>query len=271
MYQLCLGRSVDFASPHLSDILKNMKKSGYTSADCDLCSLRKDPEQEAEALKTCADQLTVFSDSGLNLNGVHISFGKSWDFSAPDESIRKNAVTKLISLFPVVDSFSPVCYVIHGSREPISDEVRPAHIKALKQSLCELMTATKTPIAVETLPRTCLCHTAEEAISIVDAVPGIRICVDVNHFLKSTAEQAVLKLGSRIITTHISDHDYIDERHWLPGKGRIDWMKLLAAFEAIGYNGVFNYEIALEKASSEEIKKNFDEMFQNYNTSISQE
>ena len=59
------------------------------------------------------------------------------------------------------------------------------------------------------------------------------------------------KKGSRIITTHISDHDYVDERHWLPGEGKIDWMRLLAAFEKIGYDGVYNMELHLPRYGEE--------------------
>ncbi|MBQ7983888.1 MAG: sugar phosphate isomerase/epimerase, partial [Clostridia bacterium] len=122
---------------------------------------------------------------------------------------------------------------------------------------------TNTPIAVESLPRSCLFNTAAEGISIIDAIPsGVYACVDVNHFLKETSEDAVRALGQRIITTHISDHDYIDERHWLPGEGSIDWMALLAAFEAVGYDGVFNYESAGTLA---EIKENYDRLFARYN------
>jgi len=124
---------------------------------------------------------------------------------------------------------------------------------------------TKTPIAVESLPRTCLFNTAAEGIAIIDAIPaGVGACVDVNHFLQEKSEDAVRALGCRILTTHISDHDYVDERHWLPGEngGKIDWMALLAAFEAVGYQGVFNYEAT---GTLPEIKENYDRLFAAYN------
>ena len=90
----------------------------------------------------------------------------------------------------------------------------------------------------------------------------IRICVDVNHFLQESSEDGVLALGSRIVTTHISDHDYINERHWLPGEGKINWMALIAAFERIGYDGAFNYECG---TSVPEVKENYDKLFGEYN------
>ena len=91
----------------------------------------------------------------------------------------------------------------------------------------------------------------------------IKICVDVNHFLQEPAEAGVLALGNRIVTTHISDHDYENERHWLPGEGKIDWNALLAAFESIGYQGVFNYEVSNTPA---EIKANYEQLFAAYHS-----
>lgn len=74
----------------------------------------------------------------------------------------------------------------------------------------------------------------------------------------------VRALGDRILTTHISDHDYLDEKHWMPGKGKIDWMRLLEAFEAIGYQGSFNYEVDAEGIPAVEIRENFDTLFSRY-------
>jgi hypothetical protein len=106
-----------------------------------------------------------------------------------------------------------------------------------------------------------IANTAKEAVELVDSLPvQVRVCVDVNHFLQETAEDGVKALGERIITTHISDHDYLDEKHWLPMQGKIDWKKLLKAFDEIGYLGVFNYEVS-QDFTPVEIKENYDTLF----------
>ena len=82
--------------------------------------------------------------------------------------------------------------------------------------------------------------------------------MDVNHLLWDNAEDAVLDFGDRIYTLHISDYDKVDERHWLPGKGVIDWKKLIQNLQKIGYQGVFNYE---SEGTSKEVKENFISLF----------
>jgi len=44
------------------------------------------------------------------------------------------------------------------------------------------------------------------------------------------------------LTLHLSDYDGIDEKHWMPGEGVIDWQAFMLALQEIDYTGPFNYE-----------------------------
>lgn len=81
---------------------------------------------------------------------------------------------------------------------------------------------------------------------LVDTNDKLSICFDTNHLLGEDNINFMRKLSDKIITVHISDHDFVNERHWLPGEGKLDWNKMLAAFSEIGYNGVWMYEMELE-------------------------
>ena len=52
------------------------------------------------------------------------------------------------------------------------------------------------------------------------------------------------------MSLHISDYDYVDERHDLPGNGVNDWQKLLPMLRDGGYKGPALYEIR-HKVSAE--------------------
>jgi sugar phosphate isomerase/epimerase len=41
---------------------------------------------------------------------------------------------------------------------------------------------------------------------------------------------------------HVHDNDYIDDRHTLPGLGRMDWEEIMKALAEIDYDGDFTYE-----------------------------
>ena len=263
MHKLRLGRSLSATLPNFEERLKEIKQVGFDTIDFDVCGFRKLGDNEDEMIASALELLPTVKEVGLALNAIHIPFGRLWDISTLDEEVRLEAIQKIAAISAKADASMPVCYVIHGSYEPIPIENRTDRLAQLKKSLLELCNLTKTPLAVEILPRTCLLNTAKEAVELVDSLPvQVRVCVDVNHFLQETAEDGVKALGERIITTHISDHDYLDEKHWLPMQGKIDWKKLLKAFEEIGYLGVFNYEVS-QDCTPVEIKENYDTLFSN--------
>ena len=136
--------------------------------------------------------------------------------------------------------------VIHGSSEPIKDCERAEKLKLSKDALyylAEVAYKEGAVLAVENLPRTCLGNNSVELLDMISVNDKLKVCFDVNHLLKEDHATFVKNLGAKIITTHISDYDFVDERHWLPGEGDIDWNNVYSLLKSIGYNGVFLYEV----------------------------
>ncbi len=101
---------------------------------------------------------------------------------------------------------------------------------------------------VEPLPRTCLGHNAGEMAVLLDGLPAehVGICLDVNHANVGQDLVAFIQLfGRRIISVHISDNDGVDEKHWLPGEGVIDWPAVINALRKVGYDGPWMCEVSL--------------------------
>lgn len=240
MYRLKAGVSISFTNT-FSEELKAAKEAGFECVDFDLTTFWRDREKEIELYRELDSGLESLDESGLRFNGAHISFGPFWDFSDEDETKRKDAVKRTEKIFQKCAAYKPRCYILHGSFEPVEERARGIKIKQLLTSLRELKNATAAAICIENLPRTCIGNTSEEICEIVDAA-DVKVCLDTNHFLFEKPEEAVLKISDRIFTTHISDYDFIDERHWLPYMGNIDWNKLVMNLNKIGYSGVFNFE-----------------------------
>ena len=85
------------------------------------------------------------------------------------------------------------------------------------------------------------------------------------------------KLADKIVTVHISDYDFINERHWLPGEGKLNWQAILNALKEIGYRGVWLYEIGFScphtilrdrDLTCDDFAKNAAELFANKNITI---
>ncbi len=79
------------------------------------------------------------------------------------------------------------------------------------------------------------------------------LCMDTGHVNKATvfgvmpAEDAIRLLGQHITLTHLHDNNTFSDQH-LPPKmgGTINWSNVFDAFEEIGYQGTYNFELSLD-------------------------
>ena len=281
MYKLKLGTSLSFVGGEIPmgvadyrnefyDELKECKELGFDTIDFDYSATRTYTAMTTQ-FQQLREGLQAVLDVGLGINAIHMPFADGdLDLADTNELKRIASVNYCKEAFAQMEDFNPKAFVFHSSGEPIYPQEREKSKKQLIKSLSEITGLTKVNLCMENLPRSCLANTAEELIEIVDSVPGIKVCVDVNHFLKEKPEDAILKIGSRIATTHISDCDFIDEMHRLPGQAKINFMNVIRALECVGYNGVFNYEVIRAwpghiRCTLREIKENYEALFEQYN------
>lgn len=189
-------------------------------------------------------------ENGIELWSFHLPFTfELYDISRPD--MAEDSVRKLSEMIKRASDVGILRMVIHASGEPVPTDAegRRERMACAKESLARLADvagASGSVIAVEDLPRTCLGRNSDEILELISAHDALRVCFDTNHLLGEDAVTFIRRLKGKIITTHVSDYDFINERHWLPGEGRQDWNALLGALAEIGYDGVWLYEIGPE-------------------------
>ena len=204
-------------------------------------------KEQCEALDL--SQLRKWADEyGVELWSFHLPFMpfEVIDVSHPD--LCRWSVSYLSEMIRKVGAAGIKRCILHASAEPIADEDRPTRMACAKESLCKLAdiaAQSGVTIAVEDLPRSCLGRDSREILELTSVDDRLRVCLDTNHLLRKDEDLPafIRAVGKKIITTHISDYDFINERHWLPGEGTVDWSAVLDALEEIGYEGVWQYEI----------------------------
>ncbi len=138
-------------------------------------------------------------------------------------------------------------FVVHPSGEPIADAERTERMSIAMESLSTLAERAfreGAVIAVEDLPRSCLGRDSSDILTLLSADDRLRVCFDTNHLLYEDNLDFIRRVGSKIITTHVSDYDFIDEKHWLPGEGEVDFTALARELTGVGYRGAWLYEVA---------------------------
>lgn len=268
-----VGRSVGGIRPITELRFDDMKKAGFDCIEISISDRSTATMDDATWLQWFKDLQKTAKAIDLEVRSVHIPFGKTWDISDLDENIRKKAVEKCIRYFDLVDVLGAKIYIVHPSYEPIKTEDRPKRIECCIESLKVLAAVARdknAKIALENLPRTCLGNTSKEILHILDAVDvpeGLQICFDSNHTLQEKPEEFVAVCGKRIITTHMSDFDGIDEKHWLPYEGIINWNAVMTELVKAGYVGPFVFETGKFKdrsASNPEITEVWNKVKRDY-------
>jgi len=207
-----------------------------------------------------------FKGSRLRLWSLHGLAGHE-PLSSLSVEARDEGLANARRTIKVAGHLGAHAVVLHASDEPIAEHERSERIAQAKMSLSSLVQAARHAslvIAVELLPRTCLGNSLPELIDLLEGMPqdGVGVCLDVNHVRDvSYLPKIIHELGRRLTTLHVSDFDGIDERHWLPGKGIIDWPSVWQALEGIGYDGPWLYESSAiyddPKANIHAIEENF--------------
>ena len=186
--------------------------------------------------------------AGIQILSFHLPFSYVMNIATPKEEDRQKVVDTHKELIKNAVNAGISRFVIHPSAEPIPAEERPQWMERVKKSLKELAAyadALGAVLCVEDLPRTCLGNTADEMLELLSVDDRLRVCFDVNHLCLNnggTHQEFIDKLGDKIVTTHMSDYDFVDEKHFFPGVGMINWKALVEGLEQIDYCGPFLYE-----------------------------
>lgn len=184
----------------------------------------------------------------VELYSFHLPF---WPFNEIDISRPDIAKASVQYLKGYIDKGTKIGidkYIIHPSGEPIEGKDRESRLEVAKKSLAVLAEYAKgkgAVICVENLPRTCLGRDSYDILELLSAHSDLVACFDTNHLLDEDPIKFIKAVGDKICTLHVSDYDFKNERHWLPGEGELDWQSILSALKEIGYKNVWLYEINL--------------------------
>lgn len=188
-------------------------------------------------------------DCGVAIRSFHLPFytDETVDPAALDPGVRRRTAELHAHYVRVAASMGARIAVVHACLEPVEDADRAERLARAKESmaaLADIGAAEGVTVCVENLPRSCLGNTSAELADIVACDPRLRVCFDVNHLLLESHADFLSRLGPLVATLHVSDYDFVNERHWLPGEGKIDWNALADGLDAIGYEDAFTYELS---------------------------
>lgn len=204
--------------------------------------------------KETEEMIALSKKYSVEIRSFHVPFGVNEFYafkpSSLDDGERERTLDYTKRIVNIVSKAGVRYLVIHGSLR-VRNEDRPKHLDVFIDYLRKLADYCKPfgiSIAVETLKPRCIGNGLYEHKYIMEHVErdNVGICFDSNHLLDEDNYEFLEGVGQYIITTHLSDFDHIDEKHWFPGRGVNDWKRIASLLKEKGYKGPAVFEVSFK-------------------------
>lgn len=201
--------------------------------------------------------------AGIKITSLHLPFGPFNKIDPTRPATKAEFLTLQKQMLDGAKSIGIKIAVLHPSAEPYTDEERADCLECAIDTIGKLCTYANSigiELALENLPRTCLCRDKEEMLYFLERVPALKVCYDMNHCLRGDNIEFLRAVTNKLITIHVSDYDGVDERHWLPGKGINNWEEIISVLEDGNYAGRFLFELGGDNSTYADIRACYDKL-----------
>ena len=185
--------------------------------------------------------------AGRYVNG---SWKDGLSLAAADEGRRKTAVDETLAALDVAAAVPYEVLVVHcGVPVPHAgpgENHRASLIRSLEE-LSPVAVRYGVRMAIEVIPNEL--STPSALVDVIESdidAAALGICMDVGHArMMGDVVDAIEACSGHIITTHLHDNRGRSDDHLVPGKGVIDWDGATLAFQKVGYDGIWMFELAV--------------------------
>ena len=241
------------------EVLPYMTEAGFRGGELALVHLRQfaeapHPQRTAEQFRVRCDEL------GLQIPQVHLSVAAMGTLDADQREADFARMRREIELSALAGVRIGVLHPVGGWPTTLAEqrEIERLRIEDFARA-CEIAAEHEFTIAIENtydahgdersaMGRRRFGSLIPELHSVVDAVgaDNFGICLDTGHtnLIGLPLGEAFRQCGDRLIATHVHDNDGHQDQHIEPTRGTIDWPDAIAALREIGWDGIFNLEIA---------------------------
>ena len=198
-------------------------------------------------------------DTRLTLHSVHgpiaaaytnSTWREGYSLAAADEPRRQLAVEETTAALNLATIVPYRVLVLHCGVPAPHGQAADNHVAAMIRSLEQLSplaAAAGVRLAVEVIPNAL--STAGSLADLLESeieADDLGICMDVGHArLMGDVVDAIETCSGHLITTHLHDNRGRTDDHLVPGQGVVDWDAALLAFQKVGYDGAWMFELAV--------------------------
>ena len=238
-----------FYQKSIFDCLELILHSGFSLIE--VCSSRAHLDyHDVASVRRVTER---FDALGIGAYSFHAPFADHIDITSLDESRRLASVREVMTAAEAAALLAVRYFVVHPGPEhahqPVGEE-RQQRLDRVVRSLDQIaefcLRAGMTCVVENKLPHLIFGNTAD-MLWILGAmtVTDVGVCLDTGHaYLGGELDTAVHKLSQHLRMVHASDNNGHSDDHFPPGKGAIEWSRVLGLLRDSGFHGSIMMEIA---------------------------
>jgi sugar phosphate isomerase/epimerase len=182
--------------------------------------------------------------SGVEIHSLHL-YATLFDLWSPYPRLRKEVRERFLRLLEVAARVEARALTWHGLRYGVDN---PRLIDAFFESLVwatERAVKAGLTLCVENVSWCYLRH-PEQVEDLQSLELPIGFTFDSFQAAESGTDSVALieAMGSQLTTVHLADYAPAGPRHLPPGEGLVEWERVLAGLESVGYTGPLIIEVA---------------------------
>lgn len=199
-----------------------------------------DPDSTKKFLSLC-------DSNKIKPNSVHCFFFSNLGYDVADKNpdIRKKALESNMVLFQGAKDIGARYVVTHLFGWNVTDRSEDETMFLAKKAVLAFLPEaerTGVKIAIENMNGN---WTVKHINQLIDEInhPLLGICFDTGHAAIYSDVGIELKLcGNQLLGLHIHDNHFLEDDHFPPFRGKIDWKAFTSALVSIGYKGPLIFE-----------------------------
>ena len=244
---------------------RKMYEDGFRYCDLGLSDTKKPLYNcdEAEFRRMMQEELALAKEAGIVFSQIH----GPWrypprDATPEDRAERKEKMEKCFRAAKIAECPYVVIHPImpYGTKEDPDPETMFRMNVEFFSSLIPAARENGVTICIENMPMKMLSLSSPaETLRLVETIndPNVAFCLDTGHSIVMDEQPAAAaRMGAeKLRVLHVHDSDGVQDRHWYPGEGAIDWADFSAALKEVGFEGIVSMEIHTDETLPEELDR----------------
>jgi sugar phosphate isomerase/epimerase len=238
-----------FYRKSIFDVLDDIRNSGISIIE--ICSYPSHLDyHDLETVKKAAAKIRELE---LEPFSFHAPFAEDIDITSLEEEKRHRSLQEILKAAEAAAHLGVFHFVIHPGPEserkpPVEEHFRRLEnaAEALNEVSKQCLSQGMTLILENMLPHHLFGNTSD-LLWIMGSIEerNVGICLDTGHaHLSGDLYTITFKLSGHLKMIHAADNRGANDDHLPPGKGDIDWNKVIARLNEAGFHGTFILELS---------------------------